>query len=1157
MTATLRELIVKISADSSVYQREMGRATRMGSDYYRSMEAGSRRAQAAMRRQQQSLREFNANLEQVKSQAVSVGAVLATAFAAQNVVRLADGWNEVNARLRQATSGQEDFRRTQAAIFELSQRTGTVYADNANLFAQSAASMREFGYSSEQVVAVTEALAAGLQLSGANAADSSSVIRQFTQGLSQGVLRGEEFNAVNEAGDRVVRALAAGMGQARKDLKGLADQGQLTIDKVVPALISQLDTLRVEFEDLPGSVQRSGNRVANAFQKWIGGADGATGSTRTLAAGLDQVAENMDAVASAALVLIAGGATKYLATLGASAVGAAKDLITAEAAQVSLANAQALAARQAAETAETQRRGAQLALEQARARVQAAQSDVESSRRVQAAEIERLKTTQASLAAERSLESQRLQAQITDTGRQKSLSRMAELRRAEIAVAKQVQTAEAQLAATTVASSKTIEAAYNERAAAATRAAETTKAANAASAASERASAAAKATTSLGRAGRGVMTLLGGPAGLIALASMAATSWLLFRDGTDEARESLIDINTPLDQAVKKFKEMGEAQRALQLIEWGRQQEQEAQRAQEAFQDILSGTSQAVGGQFAGVVSEDALQALTQAQARLQKAREEGKALVPILQDIQQEFGLPARTLEQWLSLNVTLDNSAQRAEHLAEMQAKLGAEMGKTTTATGEQAEQLNKATVNATKYLDKLEDRLAKAIDPSALAAAKRELEDLGKDVDPEVAAKIREVAQALDNQAAAAEKAKEAEKRREKAIKDANRAAEQLQKGYKDTVAQLDLQIKLSGRATELDRLRYDLQNTKLSQLSDEQKLLLENQAIKLDELNALGEYQDMMAGLQTDQQRLTALTKERLETLQRTTSLTKDERAAARDRVLQNSVSEAPEYGGVDAAVGGASGELIRVAEASAELEKWREEELQRQKDFLNEKITNEEEYKRRVIEIEAATTDQRRQIQLGYTSAALAMTSQLTGDIAGLMEQMGDKSSTAYKVMFGIAKAASIAQAIVNTEVAYTRALAADISTTLANVVRGLGYASVGVIASTALTGMAHDGIDNVPKEGTWLLQKGERVIDSRTNVDLKNFLQRGGQAGHQGEGNVYVDVTIHSDGQSEVKAPPGMEAMGREMKEVVDRHITQRLHREQRPGGMLYQARRG
>ncbi|UIU93908.1 phage tail tape measure protein [Escherichia coli] len=50
----------------------------------------------------------------------------------------------------------------------------------------------------------------------------------------------EEFNSVNESGDRIVRALAAGMGVARKDLKAMADDGKLTADKVVPALISQL-----------------------------------------------------------------------------------------------------------------------------------------------------------------------------------------------------------------------------------------------------------------------------------------------------------------------------------------------------------------------------------------------------------------------------------------------------------------------------------------------------------------------------------------------------------------------------------------------------------------------------------------------------------------------------------------------------------------------------------------------------------------------------------------------------------------------------------------------------------------------------------------------------------------------------------------------------
>jgi hypothetical protein len=49
---------------------------------------------------------------------------------------------------------------------------------------------------------------------------------------------------------------------------------------------------------------------------------------------------------------------------------------------------------------------------------------------------------------------------------------------------------------------------------------------------------------------------------------------------------------------------------------------------------------------------------------------------------------------------------------------------------------------------------------------------------------------------------------------------------------------------------------------------------------------------------------------------------------------------------------------------------------------------------------------------------------------------------------------------------------------------------VGNIQSVALSGQAHDGIDSVPNTGTWNLERGERVVDRRTNVDLKQYLQR-------------------------------------------------------------------
>lgn len=48
--------------------------------------------------------------------------------------------------------------------------------------------------------------------------------------------------------------------------------------------------------------------------------------------------------------------------------------------------------------------------------------------------------------------------------------------------------------------------------------------------------------------------------------------------------------------------------------------------------------------------------------------------------------------------------------------------------------------------------------------------------------------------------------------------------------------------------------------------------------------------------------------------------------------------------------------------------------------------------------------------------------------------------------------------------------------------------TTGVAQGLALTGMAHDGIDSVPADGTWLLQKGERVTTAQTSAKLDKTL---------------------------------------------------------------------
>ncbi|EMB9960433.1 phage tail tape measure protein [Escherichia coli] len=344
--ATLRELIIKISANSQSFQSEISRASRMGQDYYRTMQNGGRQAAAAYRETQRALADLTGQLNSAKASAVGFAGAFAGAYATGHLISLADEWSLVNARLKQASQSTDDFNESQRALMEISQRTGTAFSDNASLFARSAASMREYGYSSEEVLKVTEAISTGLKLSGASSSEASSVITQFSQALAQGVLRGEEFNSVNENGDRVIRALASGMGVARKDLKAMADQGQLTADKVVPALISQLGALQDEYSAMPQTVASATTKIENAFLAWVGGANEATGATSALTGALNAISDNINTVASAAGVLAAIGGSRFIGGMIGDLGSQTAQLVEARKNEIALAAARASTATQ-------------------------------------------------------------------------------------------------------------------------------------------------------------------------------------------------------------------------------------------------------------------------------------------------------------------------------------------------------------------------------------------------------------------------------------------------------------------------------------------------------------------------------------------------------------------------------------------------------------------------------------------------------------------------------------------------------------------------------------------------------------------------------------------------------------------------------------------
>ncbi len=71
----------------------------------------------------------------------------------------------------------------------------------------------------------------------------------------------------------------------------------------------------------------------------------------------------------------------------------------------------------------------------------------------------------------------------------------------------------------------------------------------------------------------------------------------------------------------------------------------------------------------------------------------------------------------------------------------------------------------------------------------------------------------------------------------------------------------------------------------------------------------------------------------------------------------------------------------------------------------------------------------------------------------------------------------------------------------------LGSAGSFMSVISSVAGMAHDGIDSVPEDGTWLLQKGERVTTAETSAKLDRTLDSiGSNKGPTSFGNTTVNL---------------------------------------------------
>lgn len=229
------------------------------------------------------------------------------------IIRMADEYTKYNAQIKLATQSQREYSAAVDEVRRIANLAQQDLAATGTLYARIANGTRELGVQQKQVAAITETVNLALKVSGATAAESASAQLQLSQAFASGTLRGEEFNAVNEAAPRLMKALADGMGVPIGALRNMATEGQITskiMADVLPGALAQLREEAKQVQTIGGAF----TVLKNNIMEFVGVQAQASGTVSVLTTGTEALANNLNLLAGVTGTLAAVNVANWLTT---------------------------------------------------------------------------------------------------------------------------------------------------------------------------------------------------------------------------------------------------------------------------------------------------------------------------------------------------------------------------------------------------------------------------------------------------------------------------------------------------------------------------------------------------------------------------------------------------------------------------------------------------------------------------------------------------------------------------------------------------------------------------------------------------------------------------------------------------------------------------
>lgn len=329
MADDVKALVLSMSADLRKFEKSMGS---MSATANRRLTEVERRATASQRNLSRVMgdagkdmnrslgREMSKTSASFSADVKAMAGSLAAFLGASEGIRLADDYTRLQNSLRVVGLEGKALIDIQDRLYEVANRNGVAVGDLAKLYSRVALNNSSLGASQEELITVTEAAAAALKVQGLSAAEARGPLLQLAQTLGSDVARAEEYNSVIEGIPVLAQAVARGMGVPVAALGALVRDGKVTTQAYFAALLKGSNQLIDQAKNVELTIGASMTVLNNELGRYVGQSDDGLSATERLSAGIIGLANNLDKIIPALIIIMGLLGARYVAGATAATV---------------------------------------------------------------------------------------------------------------------------------------------------------------------------------------------------------------------------------------------------------------------------------------------------------------------------------------------------------------------------------------------------------------------------------------------------------------------------------------------------------------------------------------------------------------------------------------------------------------------------------------------------------------------------------------------------------------------------------------------------------------------------------------------------------------------------------------------------------------------